>query len=381
MAARVVVLGGGMVGSAMACDLSLDRGLEVTVVDVSPVATRRLGERYGLRTRTADLSNPETVRAIAAEHDFVVGALPSVIGLQSLKAVIEAGRGAVDISFMPEDARVLDGLARERGVTLVYDCGIAPGLGSMMLAAGASRLDECERAEIACGGLPVERLWPYQYKAGFAPSDVIEVYTRPVAVVEDGRVATREPMSGLELVDFPGLGTLESFLTDGLRSLVDTVRARRMEERTLRYPGHIELMKAFWHAGLFSKEPVAVGGAQVRPVDVTAAVLFPKWAYAEGEADLTVMRVVTEGRRGGERVRLVWELFDRYDPETGLRSMPRTTAFPATATARRLLSGAFTAPGVHPPEALGPRFLDGILDELRARGIQVSTREERLAAD
>jgi saccharopine dehydrogenase-like NADP-dependent oxidoreductase len=197
-------------------------------------------------------------------------------------------------------------------------------------------------------------------------------------VVEDGKVVAREPMSGLELVDFPGIGTLESFLTDGLRSLVDTVKARHMVERTLRYPGHIELMKAFWHAGLFSKEPVEVSGGRVRPVDVTSAVLFPKWAYAEGEADLTVMRVVTEGRRGGERVRLCWDLFDRYDAATGLRSMPRTTAFPATATARRLISGAFTAPGVHAPEALGPRFLDGILEELRERGVQVSAREERL---
>ena len=377
MATRVVILGGGMIGATMAWDLRREAGFDVTLSDVNAEALARV---QGVRTLQADLSDPRAVQQLAQGFDLVVGALPSRFGLATLAAVIEAGRPYVDISFMAEDALQHDALARARGVTAVVDCGVAPGLSNMMVGHAAARLERAEQVEIYVGGLPAERRWPFEYKAGFAPHDVIEEYTRPSRIVEHGREVVREALSEPELLDFPGIGTLEAFNTDGLRSLVKTIDAPFMKEKTLRYPGHIALMRAFRETGLFSKEPVEVGGVRVRPLDLTAALMFPKWTFGPGEADLTVMRVTVEGRRGGRRVRYAWDLLDRYDPATGFRSMSRTTAFPATIVARLLAAGAFRQPGVHAPERLGrePGLLEGVIAGLAERGVSVRGGEADL---
>jgi lysine 6-dehydrogenase len=370
---RLLVLGGGMIGSAMAMDLARDEGAEVTVADVRAATLERIAARHRVRTVRADLGEAAAIRRLVADYDLVIGALPSVLGYQALGAVIEAGRDYVDISFMPENALELDGWARERGVTAVVDCGVAPGVSNMMVGFAAARLQPCHRVEIHVGGLPVERRWPFDYKAGFAPHDVIEEYVRPARVVESGRLVVREALSEPELMDFPGVGTLEAFLTDGLRSLATTIPAPFMKEKTLRYPGHIQLMRVLRESGFFSKEPVDVGGQLVRPLDATAALLFPKWTFGEGEADLTVMRVVVGGLEHGQERTYAWDLLDFYDPASGLRSMSRTTAFPATITARLLASGRFRRPGVHAPEVLGaePGLLEHVLAELEQRGVRV----------
>jgi len=373
---KVVVLGAGMIGSAMARDLAADSGLQVDVADARADSLERVAAQAPVGAVRADLASPEAVRRLVATYDLVVGALPSVIGFQTLRAAIEAGRPVVDISFMPETLLDLDPLARERGVVAVADCGVAPGLSNMMAGAAASRLDPCERIEIYVGGLPVERRWPFDYKAGFAPSDVLEEYTRPARVVEHGRVVVKEPLSEPELVDFPGVGTLEAFNTDGLRSLVDTLKAPFMKEKTMRWPGHADLMRAFRDTGFFSLEPIEVGGHTVRPRDLTAALLFPRWTFEEGEADLTVMRVRVEGRQKGERVAYAWDFLDRFDEGTGLRSMSRSTGFVATAVVRLLLDGTFQRPGAHPPETLGavPGVLERVLADLTARGVRCRAR-------
>ena len=295
-----------------------------------------------------------------------------MIGFRTLRAVIEAGRDLVDISFMPENAVELDALARERGTTAIVDCGVAPGLSNMMVGAAAARLDTCDSVEIYVGGLPVERRWPFDYKAGFAPWDVLEEYTRPARLVEHGRVVVKEPLSEPELLDFPGVGTLEAFNTDGLRTLVDTLKAPFMKEKTMRWPGHAELMRVLKDTGFFSLEPVEVAGQKVRPRDLTAALLFPKWTFDEGEADLTVMRVRVEGRAAGLRVAHSWDFLDRFSEATGLRSMSRSTGYVATSVARLVAAGDFRGPGVHPPETLGAieGLLERVLADLAARGVR-----------
>ncbi len=201
---------------------------------------------------------------------------------------------------------------------------------------------------------------------------MIEEYTRPARLVEHGRVVVKEPLSEPELLDFPGVGTLEAFNTDGLRSLADTLKIPFMKEKTLRWPGHAGLMRVLRETGFFSLDEITVGRQKVRPRDVTAALLFPRWTFEEGEADLTVMRVRVEGRRNGKHAVYGWELLDRFDETTGLRSMSRCTAFVATAVARLLLDGSFGRPGVHPPEALGavPGLLQRVLADLSARGVR-----------
>jgi len=287
---------------------------------------------------------------------------------------IEAGRNYVDISFMADNPLPLGELAARNRVIAVVDCGVGPGVSNMMAGRAVAELDTCERIDMCVGGLPEVRHWPFEYKAGFAPQDVIEEYTRPARLVEHGRVVVREALSEPELVDIAGVGTVEAFNTDGLRTLIDTLNVPFMRERTLRWPGHIELMRVFRDLGLFSSEPLEVGGVKVRPVDVTAALLFPRWTYAEGEVDLTVMRVEVGGIKGGVPTTYRWELYDRRDAASGTRSMSRTTAFPAALVARMIAGGRFPlGPGVHPPEmpARHPGFLEEILAGLRARGIRI----------
>ena len=365
-----IVLGAGMVGSVIAADLSRD--LDVTIADASKPALARAARLATMQTVSADLSDADTIKRLIAPFDIVCGALASHLGFNALRAVIEAGKPYCDISFMPEDAIDLDGLAFEHGVTAVVDCGVAPGMSNLLAAHAASRMDPCRNIEIYVGGLPVERRWPFEYKAGFAPADVIEEYTRPARLVEHGRTVVKEALSEPELIDLPGVGTLEAVNTDGLRSLAQTMNVPFMKEKTLRYPGHYELMRVFRETGLFSKDEIEVNGARVRPLDVLSTLMFPKWTYEPGEADLTVMRIIADGDINGEPTRHTWDVLDRLDPETGFTSMSRTTAFPCAIVAREIIAGNITRPGVLPPEKLGADadLVSRVIEGHRSRGIE-----------
>ncbi len=278
---------------------------------------------------------------------------------------------------MAEDALELSEFARTAGVCAVVDMGVAPGMSNLLAGYAAKLLSPCDSIEIYVGGLPRLRTWPFDYKAAFAPADVIEEYTRPSRIVENGKVVVRPALSEPELMDLPGVGTVEAFNTDGLRSIAATLRVPNMKEKTLRYPGHIALMRAFRETGLFSQEPIDVGGVKVRPLDLTSKLLFPKWTYEEGEQDLTVMRVTATGLLRGSPTRLTWDLLDLFDPATGFTSMSRTTAFPATITAHLLLSGKLSRPGVHTPELLAEQWLvDHLMQELKARGVTYTFRQD-----
>jgi saccharopine dehydrogenase-like NADP-dependent oxidoreductase len=384
---NALVLGAGMVGSVMAADFAGEPGWRVTIADRreehlarAQARSARLGRKVD--TLRADLSNPDEVRRLAGGADMVLGALSSAIGLSAMRAVIEAGRHYADISFMAEDptnpALGLNELAKARGVTVVYDFGVAPGMSHLLAAHGARLLDRCDSLEIYVGGLPVERRWPFEYQAAFSPADVIEEYTRPSRLVEHGREVTREALSEPELMDFPGVGTLEAFNTDGLRSLCAWKdRVPFMKEKTLRYPGHIALMRALRHTGLFSQEPVTIPDehgkpVRVRPLELISTLMFPQWTYQPGEADLTVMRVIAAGQHQGQARTHTWDLLDHYDPATQATSMARTTAFPCAILARAIAQGRYQCPGVNPPErvAEAPGLVQELLDQLAARGVK-----------
>lgn len=383
---RAIVLGCGLVGAGMARDLALDDEFDVCAADVSAANLDRLrrlmaaaGRPDDITTQQTDLSHVALLRALIAGYDIVIGAMPSRFGLQTLRTVIETGKPYCDISFMAEEALDLDPVARSSGATAVVDNGVAPGLSNMIVGHVVSQMERTEQVVIYVGGLPHERAWPYQYKAPFAPSDVIEEYTRPSRLVEHGQVVVRPALSEPELLDFPGVGTLEAFNTDGLRSLIRTIDCPHMKEKTLRYPGHIELMRVLRETGLFGKDEIDVRGARVRPLDVTSRLLFPKWTYQPGEREFTILRVIVEGMRGGRRERHTYDLFDETDPATGLSSMARTTGFPNVIVARLLVRGEFREAGVFAPEHLGRRgLLERVIAELRTRGVTITSRVEAL---
>ena len=359
---HIVVLGAGRVGSAMALDLAPE--FRVTVVDRSEAALARLAAR-GLAARPGDLATAEGVRAVVADADLVVGAVPGFLGFATARSVLEAGKSLVDISFFDEDCFLLDDLARSQGLTAIVDCGIAPGCHNIILGDLARQWDRVTAFECLVGGLPVVRTWPYEYKAGFSPIDVIEEYTRPARYVKDGRVVTFPALSEPELVEFPGLGTLESFNTDGLRSILRTFpQVPDMKEKTLRYPGHIEKMRMLRESGFFAKEKRTVAGVELSPLDFTTALLFPLWFMEEGDEDFTVMRVTVEGEAAGKPVRRVFNLLDRYDRASGTTSMARTTGYTCTAAVRLLAAGGYPRKGISPPEFLGAE--PGAWDFMRA---------------
>ena len=379
---RAIVLGAGMVGSVVAADLADDAQFEVTIADVRADALRGAVARAKGRIKTvqADLAELDTIAKTVADFDIVLGALASSIGFQTLRAVIKAGKNFCDICFMGEDALELDELAKQRGVIAVVDCGVAPGMSNLLAGYGATRLDRCEKIEIYVGGLPRDPRPPFFYKAAFSPHDVIEEYTRPARRVEDGKIVVREALSEVESIELPGVGNLEAFNTDGLRSLIHTMDVPSMTEKTLRYPGHVQIMQAFRDAGLFSREAITIGDTKVRPLDVTTALLFPKWMYAEAEEDLTVMRIVVAGRKNGIACRHIWDLVDYYDRQTNTTSMSRTTAFPCAIVARLIARGQIDQTGVIPPELLGrrPDLVTSVLGELARRGVKFEQTFEKL---
>lgn len=365
---KVVVLGAGMVGRAMAIDLS--KRHEVLSVDRDLEALELLADHPNLSIKKADLADRAVVTSVIADADVVIGAVPGFMGLDTLKTVIEAGKNIVDISFMPEDPFWLDELAKSNNVIAVMDAGVAPGMSNLILG---SYQEEYDVTDFTCyvGGLPRERCWPYEYKAPFSPIDVIEEYTRPSRYVEAGEVVEKMALSEPELMDFPGVGTLEAFNTDGLRSLIHTMNIPNMKEKTLRYPGHIELMRVLRETGFFDEELINVGGQMIRPLDLTTALLFPKWKLGEEEEEFTVMNILISGVSGGQPFNHKYELLDRYDPKTRTSSMARTTGYTCTAVTQLVLDGKYVRTGISPPEFVGevPGCLKLVLDYLEERGV------------
>jgi lysine 6-dehydrogenase len=362
---KVVVFGAGRVGAAMARDLAADGEFEVTVADISTDSLRTLAGVAGVTTVQADLGSLDMIQRLASVHDLVVGAVPGPMGFDTARAVIDAGRNLVDISFFEEDPHPeLDDLARERGVVAIYDAGIAPGFSNLALGEAERTFDVVERFECYVGGLPVQRHLPWEYRAVFSPIDVIAEYTRPARLVENGVVVTRAALTEVERLDFDGVGTLEAFNTDGLRSLL-RCDVPFMKEKTMRYPGHAERMQALRDAGFFSEDPVDVGGVDVRPIDLTSELLFPAWQLRDEEEDLTVMRIEVEGVR--EDRREIWrlDLLDHMDRNTGTTSMSRTTGYTCTAMVRLVKDGLYDRAGMVSPEVIGR--VDGCFDFIRER--------------
>jgi len=366
-----------MVGSEIATDLCDE--YRVTVVDIDKKRLDLVGSRNSFDTAVADLSDSEQVKRSIDDCDLVIGAVPGFMGFQTLKTIVESDRNIVDISFFDEDPFLLDELAREHDVVAITDCGVAPGMSNVILGYHTTQM-KVDYYECLVGGLPIRRTWPYQYKAPFSPIDVVEEYKRPARMVENGKIVSKIALSDPEYIEIDPIGTLEAFNTDGLRTLLTTMKVPDMKEKTMRYPGHIEYMRVLLETGFFGEDPVDVGGVSVRPIDVTAKLIFPKWRPADGEPDFTAMRVTVRGREEGSDREYVWNLFDRSDEKKEVSSMARTTGYTCSSAARLVLEDIYTETGISPPEYLGmhkPSF-DRLMADLAKRGVCYRMDESRL---
>ena len=368
---KIIVLGAGLVGGPMAIDLAKEKEFNVSVADINEPALEELEKHHRISGIKTDFTDPENVKRIVGDFDFVLSAVPGFIGFQTLKAIIEAGKNVIDIAFFPENLFDLDGLAKENNVIAISDIGVAPGMSNILIGYVDHLFDKTEKVVTYVGGLPKTRKLPWEYKAVFSPSDVIEEYTRPARYIEGGQMIVKPALSDPELIDFPHIGTLEAFNSDGLRSLAETIDAPNMIEKTLRFKGHIEKIALLRDMGLFNKEKIDVKGVQVSPLDLTSRLLFPKWKLEKGEADITIMKVIIEGYKDGKRLKYEYDLYDEYDQKTGTHSMARTTGYTATVALRMVAEGLYTRKGITAPEFIGkqPECVEYMLKGLKERGV------------
>ena len=361
-----------MVGSAMAIDLVKNH--EVTLTDYKQEVLDRVKEKCpDLSTSRLDVTDKTKLQSTIKEYDLVVCAVPGFLGFETLRSILEEGKDVVDISFFPENSLELDALAKEKNVTAIVDCGVAPGMGNIILGYHNEKMKVTD-FECLVGGLPKTKKWPFAYKAPFSPVDVIEEYTRPARYVEHGQVVVREALSDCEYVDFDKVGTLESFNSDGLRSLIFTMpHIPNMKEKTLRYPGHVEYIKVLKESGFFKTDKIEVDGGEVSPLEFTSKILFDVWKLGENEEELTVMRVTLKGEDlSGDPAEVVYNLHDEFEADSQTSSMARTTGYTATAAVNMFLEGLFEEKGVFPPELVGKHeaCFDYILKYLEEKGVR-----------
>lgn len=368
---KLAVLGAGMVGRAIALDLATTH--EITSFDQNAENLSILSRRDSrIRTRKEDLTRYDSYPEWLSEFDLVLTAVPGFMGYRTLEAVIKAVKSVADISFFPEDALQLDALAKEKGVTVITDVGVAPGMSNLILG----RYNEEMRVthfECYVGGLPANPQPPYFYKAPFSPIDVIEEYIRPARLKEKGKIVEKPALTERELIEFDEVGTLEAFNTDGLRSLLFTLpHIPDMKEKTMRFPGHIDLILSLKEAGFFDTKKIMVQGKEISPLEFTSRMLIDDWKLGEEEEEFTVMRVIVEGEKEGTKKRIEYNLLDRYDPVSRLSSMARTTGYTCTAAAQLILQGLFVEKGVFPPEFVGKSSVcfEKIMDYLEQRGVR-----------
>ncbi len=368
---NIIVLGAGMVGSAMALDLAKNH--KITVADLSLTALEKLKvNNSSINTIQLDVSNIEKLTEVITPFDFVVSAVPGFLGFKTLETIIKSYKNVVDISFFPENSLSLNDLALEHNVTAIVDCGVAPGMDNFILG---RYNEELQLTDFEClvGGLPKHKKWPFNYKAPFSPIDVIEEYTRPARYLENSQLVTREALTDVEKVEFEKIGTLESFNSDGLRSILFTMpHIPNMKEKTLRYPGHVEYISVLKSSGFFDENPISINGKEISPIEFTSKILFKEWKLNPNDEEFTVMRVTVKGTNNkGITTSIIYNLYDEYDIKTQTSSMARTTGYTATAAVNMYLEGLFIEKGVFPPELIGKHkeCFDYILNYLKDRNV------------
>ncbi len=380
---KMLVLGGGAQGKAAAFDLVLRDDVESVVVadkdttDVPRYLAGYVGEK--LSFVTVDATDHASVRSLMEGRDAVMCALPYFFNLEMTKLAIESGAHFCDLggnTEIVEAQKELNGDAQDAGVSVVPDSGLAPGMVNILVQAGIDDLDDVSSARIWVGGLPQHPRPPLNYQIVFSMRGVLDYYATDALVLEDGAPVKKESLTGLETLTFPEpVGELEAFYTAGGISTLPRRYEGKIDHisyKTLRYPGHAAIMKAVRDLGLISLDPVQVGDSTVVPRDVFIEVVSPRLRNPDGD-DLVALRVEVGGVKDGVEKTIRYELLDRYDADTGLTAMMRTTGFSLAITSVMQTDGRIGATGVLTPDECVPA--GAYLAELAARGVRVERSE------
>src|SRR5687767_10157728 len=376
---RMLVLGAGLQGSACAYDLlQNDEVTEVRLADlntghIAPFLAPYSGKR--LIPTPMDVRDREAVRALMRESDAVMSAIPYYFNLDLARHAAETGvhfcdlGGNTDIVF---EQKKLDDLARDNGVTIVPDCGLAPGMVNILAQLGIERLEKVDEVKIFVGGLPQSPEPPLNYQIVYSIEGVLDYYTTLSWVVRDGKRVTVKALSEIEPVNFDApVGELEAFHTaGGLSTMAHRYEGKipTMEYKTLRYPGHARIMEGIRELGLLELEPVDVKGTKVVPRELAIAAMQPRLTK-KNSPDLVALREVVTGTKGGKPQSHNFELVDRFDASHGISAMMRTTGYSLSITGQLQAEGAVKPAGVHTPDECMPG--ERYVTELGKRGILI----------
>jgi len=374
---KMLVLGYGNIGSVIATDLA--ESMPSTKIVIAGRHQSKAEDvvrgiaRENVTGIQLDANNYHELIDTMKKFDLVIGALPGNLGYQSMKAAIGAKVDLVDVSYMPENPLTLNEDAKRAGVTVLPDCGVAPGISNLLIGHAISRIDQIESVQIMVGGLPEEPVPPLGYTITWSTEGLIDEYTRKTRIIENGELIEVEALTGLEELEFPGVGRLEGFYTDGLRTLLHTIRGvKTMWEKTLRYPGHVEKIKLLETLGFFDEQLIEIKNVSLSPRKVTIELLERTLQKPEIK-DILALRVKITGIKAKEKIHYVYHLLDRYDEKKGVTAMARTTGYPASILAQLIAQKTIEEKGVLPLEKLGveAEIFNKALAELEKRQVKI----------
>ena len=373
---RVLVIGAGWMGRAAAYDLARRaETVEVGLAERDPDTLQSAIDWIGspkVRGYSFDAADLAAAEELMSRFDAALSAVPYTFNAGLARAAVAAHCHFCDLggnNDVVEEELKLDARARDAGVTLIPDCGLAPGMVAVVAAHGVRQFDRAEAVQMRVGGLPLHPKPPLNYKLVFSPYGLINEYVEPAVILEQGKIKTVPSMTGIEEIEFlPPFGRLEAFYTNGGTFTLPRTLAREVADldyKTIRYPGHCERFKLLFDLGLAEQRPIRVGDVQVAPRDLLATLLRQR--LTDDDEDVVLVRVTITGERSGRRQRLSYQLIAHADPSRGLTAMMRTTAFPAAVVAAMLANGTISARGAVPQEISVPA--EAFLHQLAQRGI------------
>jgi lysine 6-dehydrogenase len=376
---KMMVLGAGLQGCACAYDLLQNPAVDqVTLADLRPDQLPQFlaGDWNGrLRPLRLDVTDIAAVKAALHGHASVMSAIPYYYNAPMARAAVEVGCHFSDLGGNTEivlEQKKLHAQASAKGLSVIPDCGLAPGMVNILAAEGIRRLDRAEKVKVYVGGLPQSPEPPLNYQIVYSLEGALDYYTTPSWILRGGRPVQVDALSELEPVEFPApVGTLEAFHTGGGISTLPFAYEGKvdvMEYKTLRYPGHAAIMRSIRELGLLDTRPVEVKGHSIVPRDVFIASVSPRLHKPQGR-DLVALQVQVAGVKDGARRQVGFRLIDYYDPEHGISAMMRTTGYSLSITGQMQADGRVTAKGVHTPDEAIP--YPAYVEELGRRGVRI----------
>lgn len=360
----ICVVGAGMQGSVVAQDL-VKSGHAVTVLDNDINLLRQLKKTTKVSAREFNVTNKVKFIRLIKPFDVIVGALPAAMGFYTMDCAISAGVDLVDLSYSPEDPFLLHEKAEQEGIKIVPDAGFAPGLSNILIGETYQEFKGIDNLRILVGGIPQKPEPPFNYHVTWSLADVIEEYARPSKIVKNKEIMTVQALSGVEEFSMPKIGQLECFYTDGLRTLLKTLKhVKNMEEKTIRYPGHARLFKTLIDCGFFSEQSVRYRKRLVSIKDVNIEYLRNILRGGDKE-DLSIL--IIEIKKGSKKRQFT--CVDYYDKKKDITSMARMTAYTGSIITQCIKD--YEHFGIVPPEHLGmdKKLCRNIKAELKKRNI------------